>query len=67
MNNDTPFLVVRNDEDQYSIWPADRALPAGWIPVDGPASRDSCLAYIETHWTDMTPRSLRLHLQGAVA
>ena len=26
--NDT--LVVLNDEEQYSIWPAGRELPAGW-------------------------------------
>ncbi|MGW4420447.1 MbtH family NRPS accessory protein, partial [Streptomyces misionensis] len=23
------YLVVRNDEEQYSIWRADRELPAG--------------------------------------
>ncbi|MFF1797612.1 MbtH family NRPS accessory protein, partial [Kitasatospora sp. NPDC058263] len=24
------YLVVLNDEEQYSIWWADRALPDGW-------------------------------------
>ena len=23
-------VVVVNDEEQYSIWPAERELPAGW-------------------------------------
>jgi uncharacterized protein YbdZ (MbtH family) len=24
------FVVVCNDEEQYSVWWADRELPAGW-------------------------------------
>ncbi len=56
---DTAHLVVVNDEQQYSIWPADRALPLGWQPVGEPATRDSCLAYIEQHWTDLRPLSDR--------
>ncbi|HEX6359945.1 MbtH family protein [Actinophytocola sp.] len=53
------FVVVRNHEDQYSIWPADLALPPGWTdePMRGP--RRACLAHIEKVWTDMRPRSLR--------
>ena len=27
---DRTYLVVVNDEEQYSIWDADRELPAGW-------------------------------------
>ncbi|MFB4309623.1 MbtH family protein [Actinomadura sp. GTD37] len=52
-------LVVVNDEEQYSIWPDGRAVPAGWRALHGPAGKDECLAYIETHWTDMRPLSLR--------
>ena len=29
----TDYVVVRNDEEQYSIWPADREPPAGWFVV----------------------------------
>ena len=28
-----PYVVVLNDEEQYSIWPADRDLPPGWRAV----------------------------------
>ncbi|MEV6602027.1 AMP-binding protein [Actinoplanes sp. NPDC051346] len=62
--NDPEFVVVRNDEDQYSIWAADRPLPAGWTAVGEPADRAACLEYIDKAWTDLRPRSVRA-LDGA--
>lgn len=59
--NDT-YLVVVNDEEQFSIWFADRDLPAGWRADGFAGSRDECLAHIEATWTDMRPRSVREHL-----
>ncbi|MBB4920514.1 MbtH family protein [Streptosporangium saharense] len=53
------YVVVVNDEDQYSIWPEERALPAGWADAGHRGSEDECLAHIERVWTDMRPRSLR--------
>jgi MbtH protein len=53
------FLVVRNDEEQYSIWSADRDLPTGWYDADFTGTRKECLAHIDTVWTDMRPRSVR--------
>ena len=53
------FTVVRNDEDQYSIWPASRDLPPGWLSAGVTGTREECLAHIDTVWTDMRPRSLR--------
>ena len=53
------FLVVVNDEDQHSLWPAFADVPAGWRKVFGEASRPECLAYVEEHWTDIRPKSLR--------
>ncbi|MET7950179.1 MbtH family protein [Micromonospora sp. NPDC005324] len=53
------FLVVRNDEEQYSIWPAGRDLPAGWYDVGFAGTREECLAHIDTVWIDMRPRSVR--------
>jgi MbtH protein len=57
-NQDSSYLVLRNDEDQYSLWPGQIAVPSGWQCVYGPDSRSACLAYVERHWTDMRPRSL---------
>ena len=50
-----PYAVVVNDEEQYSIWPAGRDLPAGWRPGGFTGTEDECLAYIDETWTDMRP------------
>ncbi|MEV7124424.1 MbtH family NRPS accessory protein [Streptomyces sp. NPDC093260] len=55
---DTQIVVV-NDEDQYSIWPADRPVPGGWRAEGFTGDRQACLARIAEVWTDMRPRSLR--------
>jgi MbtH protein len=51
--------VVVNDEEQFSVWPADRTPPAGWREIGVEGSREECLAYIGEVWTDMRPASLR--------
>ncbi|WP_326824282.1 MbtH family NRPS accessory protein [Streptosporangium sp. NBC_01639] len=53
------FLVVLNDEEQYSLWPAGRELPGGWRAEGFAGERDDCLAHIDQVWTDMRPLSLR--------
>jgi uncharacterized protein YbdZ (MbtH family) len=53
------FLVLVNAEDQHSLWPAFAEVPKGWETVFGPADRAGCLGYVEEHWTDLRPRSLR--------
>jgi MbtH protein len=58
------YTVVVNDEDQYSIWPSNRGLPAGWRVTGEPGTREECLAYINVHWTDMRPLSLRRQMDG---
>ncbi|GGN46599.1 MbtH family protein [Streptomyces fuscichromogenes] len=57
--NSQQWLVVVNDEEQYSVWAADRSIPQGWraVGVNGP--KENCLDYIERAWTDMRPLSLR--------
>ena len=58
------YLVVVNDEDQYSIWLADRQIPAGWSAEGKRGTKSECLAHIETVWTDMRPRSVRERLDA---
>jgi len=55
---DGTYLVLINDEAQYSLWPAFAEVPAGWRVVHSEDTRQTCLDYIETHWTDMRPQSL---------
>jgi MbtH protein len=52
------YYALINDHDQYSLWPASVAVPAGWTVAFGPADRGSCLEHIETNWTDMRPAGL---------
>ncbi len=49
------YLVVVNDEEQYSLWPEGRPLPAGWRAEGFAGEREACLAHIETVWTDLRP------------
>ncbi len=53
------YRVVVNHEEQYSIWPADKELPAGWTDAGKRGSKAECLSHIAEVWTDMRPRSLR--------
>ncbi|MGA6161831.1 MbtH family protein [Amycolatopsis magusensis] len=57
-DEDGTFLVLMNDERQYSLWPNFAPVPAGWSTVHGPAGRRDCLDHIEQNWTDMRPASL---------
>jgi MbtH protein len=60
----TTYRVVMNHEEQYSIWPADRELPAGWRDAGKQGSKAECLAHIKEVWTDMRPLSLRKAMEG---
>ena len=62
--NEKTYQVVVNHEEQYSIWPTDREIPAGWRAVGEPAAKTDCLARIEEVWTDMRPLSLRRQMEG---
>lgn len=61
------YLVVVNDEEQYSIWWADRELPAGWTAEGFRGVKQDCLDHIATVWTDMRPASLRRRMAAADA
>ncbi|HEV3069578.1 MAG TPA: MbtH family NRPS accessory protein [Streptosporangiaceae bacterium] len=59
------YLVVLNDEEQYSIWPAERDLPPGWRTDGFNGLQADCLAHIDEVWTDMRPLSLRRAMERA--
>jgi MbtH protein len=61
----TTYRVVRNHEEQYSIWPDDLAIPLGWEEAGPRGPKAECLAYIEQVWTDMRPLSLRVRMAAA--
>ena len=61
------YKVVLNHEEQYSIWPAQRANPLGWNDAGKEGTKEECLEYIKTVWTDMRPLSLRKKMESASA
>ncbi|GAA3279688.1 MbtH family protein [Streptomyces lavendulae] len=64
---ETVHRVVLNDEEQYSIWWADRDLPAGWHAEGTEGTREECLARITELWTDLRPASLRRRMSAGSA
>ena len=63
-DDDRQYTVVVNHEEQYSIWPTGREIPAGWDEVGTIGSKAECLDYINEVWTDMRPKSLRERMSG---
>lgn len=64
-DEEATFNVVVNHEEQYSIWPERREIPAGWRAVGKTGTKRQCLEYIEQVWTDMRPLSLRKKMETA--
>jgi len=60
----TIYKAVLNDEQQYSIWPANKANPAGWQDAGRAGTKEECLAYIKEVWMDMRPLSLRRQMDA---
>jgi MbtH protein len=52
------YVVLVNDEIQYSLWPSFRPTPPGWTVAVESCSRQECLTWIESNWTDLRPKSL---------
>jgi MbtH protein len=50
------YKVVVNQEEQYSIWPAEREAPMGWRDTGFVGLKEACLRHIQEIWTDMRPR-----------
>lgn len=59
----TIYIVVENSEEQYSIWPEHRDIPAGWRDTGFRGLKADCLAHIKEIWTDMRPLSLRKKME----
>jgi len=53
------YVVLINEEGQYSLWPSFLDIPSGWVAVYGEESRQLCLGYINSRWVDMRPNSVK--------
>jgi MbtH protein len=55
-NKDGHFLVLSNEQGQYSLWPSFIHVPSGWTRrAEG--ARQDCLDFIKRNWVDMRPKS----------
>ncbi|HEX6342185.1 MbtH family protein [Umezawaea sp.] len=66
MGETSQYVVVLNDEEQYSIWPEGKAIPEGWRPDGFVGAKEECLAHIDEVWSDMRPLSLRRLMEEQV-
>jgi MbtH protein len=66
-DDSTIYVVVVNDEEQYSIWSEDQDIPAGWRSVGVRGPKAECLDHIERVWTDMRPLSVRRAMEQSTA
>lgn len=57
--DDFDYIVVVNQEEQYSLWPSFRDLPPGWRSAGFTGKKQACLEHINEVWRDMRPLSLR--------
>lgn len=58
-NDEASYVVLKNAEDQHSLWPSHIEVPDGWTVVHESDTRQACLEYVEREWTDLRPRSLK--------
>jgi MbtH protein len=63
-DQDGAYIVLANEEGQYSLWPLFIDVPAGWTIAYRENTREACLAWIDAHWTDMRPKSLIKAMEG---
>jgi len=53
------YTVLINAEEQYSLWLQELAIPDGWRGTGKVGTKQECLDYVRSVWTDMRPLSLR--------
>jgi MbtH protein len=53
------WTVLVNSEEQYGIFPSDLPPPAGWRLAGYAGTEAECIAYVDEHWADMRPQSVR--------
>ncbi|MEZ2126400.1 MULTISPECIES: MbtH family protein [unclassified Sinorhizobium] len=56
---DNVWIVVRDTEHRFSVWPEDKRIPVGWTAAGFAGSRQVCLEHIRQLWADPRPLSLR--------
>ncbi|MEU9092773.1 MbtH family protein [Streptomyces sp. NPDC048428] len=58
------FTVLVNSEGQHSLWPSFAEVPGGWTIAFDENTREACLDFVETNWSDLRPRSLEASMDA---
>jgi MbtH protein len=61
------YVVLINHEEQYSLWPSHKSIPAGWSSTGISGAKAECTEYVDRVWTDITPLSVRKRLAPGAA
>jgi MbtH protein len=64
-DDNAEYLILVNEEGQYSLWPRDIDVPAGWAATGPSGARQDCLRWIDANWIDMRPKSLVKQMDDA--
>jgi MbtH protein len=57
------FRVLRNDEEQHAIVPESFPAPAGWHETGVTGDAETCEQWVDQHWPDIRPLSVRTALE----
>ncbi len=49
------FYILQNQQQQFSLWPAQCALPEGWQVICEPQGQNDCNAWLAANWQNLTP------------
>jgi len=53
-NDQQTFKVLQNQHGEYSLWPQNIDVPAGWeVRLEAP--KMVCVDYIDTSWASLRP------------
>ena len=59
------YIVLKNDEGQYSLWLERKTIPEGWESVGTSGTKSECMDYVDKVWLDMRPLSLIREMEGS--
>lgn len=49
------FYILQNPQRQFSLWPQQCSLPAGWTVACEPQSQEACQQWLDANWNTLTP------------
>ncbi|WP_114653065.1 MbtH family protein [Polynucleobacter necessarius] len=54
------FKILINEENQHSLWPAQKIAPLGWTETGFTGSKAECVEFVDESWQDMRPKTLAM-------